>query len=484
MGERQSTLFRPEFNRSIEVEAREERLSGDAGVLVLREVFSSLGMDEFFKRHLIDPRYGPMVTHPQIEMLRTHLLLLAQGHQDQNDAAHLYNDPMFRLSVSERGGTGPLQAQPEGSLVPNGLPSQPTLSRLVHTLSFQRWILREALMTFAGRRIRTSQGGHRMRYATLDVDSFPLEVFGDQEGSSYNGYYGFTCYHPLVASIGESGDLLDVELREGNAHTAEGGLEFILPLLDEMEKHVCQVASVRMDAGFPEDKLLSALEQRDVGYVARIRKNLRLDRLAQPYLETTPDLVPDGEDRHEFHELRYQADSWSHSRRIVLVIRHSPTELFPEYFFLLTNWSQEQMPGIALLDLYRQRGTAEGHYGEFKSVLQPALSSSRRPKSHYRGQEPQQRSAHTEPFAANEVKLLLNALAYNLLHAVRCLIEGPTRKGWGLGRTRERLLKIPARVLLHSRRITVVIERSVAGLWKHLIRALERFRWRAQTVLG
>jgi len=39
-----------------------------------------------------------------------------------------------------------------------------------------------------------------------------------------------------VASLGDTGDLLDVQLRKGAAHTAEGALDFILPLLDRVEK--------------------------------------------------------------------------------------------------------------------------------------------------------------------------------------------------------------------------------------------------------
>ena len=44
-----------------------------------------------------------------------------------------------------------------------------------------------------------------------------------------------------------------------------------------------------------------------------------------------------------------------------------------------------------------------------------AVSSTRRKKSHYRGESPKKRYASQDPFAANEVKLLLNALAYNLV---------------------------------------------------------------------
>ena len=111
------------------------------------------------------------------------------------------------------------------------------------------------------------------------------------------------CYYPLVVVVGEIGDLLDVRLWEGNVYTADGALGFILPLLDRMEKNYCQVASVRMDAGFLEDELLSALEGRGVGYVARLRANSRLAELAAPFLGAWEPVG--GESRIRCHELTY-----------------------------------------------------------------------------------------------------------------------------------------------------------------------------------
>ncbi len=54
---------------------------------------------------------------------------------------------------------------------------------------------------------------------------------------------------------------MDVRLREGNVHSASGALEFITGLLERVEKEVCEVAAVRMDAGFPKEKLLGKLEE-------------------------------------------------------------------------------------------------------------------------------------------------------------------------------------------------------------------------------
>ncbi|HEX5753884.1 MAG TPA: transposase [Archangium sp.] len=96
----------------------------------------------------------------------------------------------------------------------------------------------------------------------------------------------------------------------------------------------------------------------------------------------------------------------------------------------------------------------------------PALSSARRPKSNYQGHPPVRRSVSIDAFANNEVRLLLNALAYDLVHAARVLLEQATVEGRGLRRVRERVLKVAARVLLHARRVVLVIARESAGLWQ------------------
>jgi hypothetical protein len=166
--------------------------------------------------------------------------------------------------------------------------------------------------------------------------------------------------------------------------------------------------------------------------------------------------------------MSYQAKSWSRPRRAVLVVQERPGELFPHHFWLITSWTQDQMHAEALLEHYRQRGTAEGYLGELMNVLRPALSSSPRPKRHYRGREPRERYPSGDAFSQNEVRLLLAGLAYNLIHAARVLLEQATRRGWSLMRLRERVLRVAARVVVHGRRVTLVVSRWAAWWWRAL----------------
>src|SRR4051812_19457236 len=214
MGETPAT-FDPSFNASVVIEARVERLTSDAGAVIIREMMERSGMIEWLTERLHDPRQPHLLTYPLSDLLRTMLLLFAQGWRDQDDADALRLDPALRLAAAGRRGTTPLA---EGA----HLASQPTLSRLLDilTLGPNRPVLREAGGELAARRLRAERGGPKLRYLTIDVDGLPVEVHGEQPGSAWNGHYQQRMYHPIVACAAETGDLLDARLRPGNAHTA------------------------------------------------------------------------------------------------------------------------------------------------------------------------------------------------------------------------------------------------------------------------
>jgi len=476
MGEIQNTLISLNFNRSVKVEARRERLTGDAGAVLLRELMGQLSIDEYLTERLEDPRDQQVITHPHVELIRTLLLLMSQGWRDLTDADALRHDPVFRLAVSERRSDAPLRTPPQKALIADGLASQATLSRLLQALSSPEnlAVLAAAVAETATRRVGATNGGP-LEHATIDIDSVGMEVHGQQDGSVYNAHFGWRAYHPILASVAETGDLLAARLREGNVHTADGAPGFILDVIDRVEGSYAESVSVRIDAGFPNETLLSGLEERDIPYVCRIRRNAVLERMGEPLVVRPPGRPPN-EPRTWLHELTYKAGSWSRPRRVVLVVQERPGELFLHTFFLLSSWSTEQVPADELLELYRRRGKAEKHFGELVNIVNPALSSTNRTKSIYKGKEPQHRAEPCDPFAVNEVRLLLGALAYNLMHAGRALLETITGSGWSLKRFLQQVLKVPARVLLHGRQITVVINELAAHHWYRLLARIQQLR--------
>src|SRR5687767_12041505 len=147
MGETLS-LFTTSFNRSLAVEARPERLSRDAGAVLLREILERTGIVAWLIERRADPRHPSLVTYTLADLLRTVLVLFGQGWRDQNDADARRFDPALRLAATGRRGTTPLAPE-------HHLASPPTLSRLRDTLStdVNRRVLRDTLSTDVNRRV-------------------------------------------------------------------------------------------------------------------------------------------------------------------------------------------------------------------------------------------------------------------------------------------------------------------------------------------
>src|SRR3954467_14316400 len=145
--------FATSFNASLSVEARPEHLTGDAGAVLVREVIERTGILEWMTARLHDPRQPHLITYPLAELLRTMLVLFAQGWRDQDDADALRLDPALRCAVAGARGTTPLA---EGAHLASHPPLPPLLDTL--TLEPNGPVLREALAELAARPLRAVAG--------------------------------------------------------------------------------------------------------------------------------------------------------------------------------------------------------------------------------------------------------------------------------------------------------------------------------------
>ena len=75
-----------EWNRSIEIDGSDESVSADAGALLIREILEHSRIVSWLEENLIDDRRPGSVVHSVGNLLRTCLVLLCQGHRDQDDA--------------------------------------------------------------------------------------------------------------------------------------------------------------------------------------------------------------------------------------------------------------------------------------------------------------------------------------------------------------------------------------------------------------
>ena len=462
MGEVHGCLFEPTFNRSIKIRQADPRITSDAGTLLLREVDHRMGLTTDMGATLTDGRDARYTRYTQTELLRQHLYALALGYAHQDDQDALAHDVAMKLSVWDRPGKRVLQER---------LASQPSDWRLIECLSSKsnRHVLREASAEWVGRHQRAAGGSRKVVRGTIDIDPFPIEVHGKQEGGAYHGHYRKTMYYPMVASFSAEGSyessrlgegFIHTILRRGNAAGAEGMTRFAREAIRKARALATHL-DVRIDAGLVEGKVLDVIDDEAVIFVGRIKNNARLDALAQPYLKRDPGRPTKEGDEFAVELGDYQAARWTRPYRLVLVVIDLPDpktgmrDLFPRYFFLVTNWRPEQKDSWALLEHYRKRGTFEDRLGEFNAVIGNGLSA--------------------ESFAANEASLLLKLLAYNLAGMLRGELEDASGTGWDLKRVQQTVLKVGARVVQHGGRLFVDVARAAGVLWGRLLERVQRW---------
>jgi hypothetical protein len=223
----------------------------------------------------------------------------------------------------------------------------------------------------------------------LDMDSSESPVHGQQEGSAYNGHFETVCYHPLFL-FNDHGDCLAEKLRPGNVSSADDWEELLVPEIDASRTKGPRVA-FRADAAFARPAIYEALEARGVGYAIRIQANKVLEVEIEDILFRSPGR-PSRKPLVRYKSFHYQADSWTTARRIVAKVEHHAGELFPRVGFIVTSLP---LPNRAVVRFYNRRGTAEPWIKEGKQAAHWTRLSCHR-------------------FRANEVRLQLSVLAYNL----------------------------------------------------------------------
>jgi Transposase DDE domain group 1 len=201
--------------------------------------------------------------------------------------------------------------------------------------------------------------------------------------------------------------------------------------------------SRRLTAAFAKPEIYEALETRGVQYAIRIPANQTLELEIEDLLFRTPGR-PSRKPVVRYKTFSYQADSWTTARRVVAKVEHHVGELFPRVGFIVTNLP---LPNRAVVRFYNKRGTAEQWIKEGKQAAHWTRLSCHR-------------------FRANEVRLQLSVLAYNLGNLWRRLVLPRRIDTWSLTSLQQRLVKTGGRLVRHARYYWLLLAES------HLTRRL------------
>jgi len=439
MGEARKDALRLDFDRKLRLEFHGTKVTSDAGLLAYRELDEAVGLTSAIDSELRDIRTGKNTQHGLAALPRQSIYSRLAGYDDTNDAERLALDPAMRHVAG-------------GRAVERSAASTSIMSRFETGILTQPKNL-EFLMNLPGLWVDRVGKSRPLKQIILHMDSSVSPTYGNQEGSAYNGYFECTCYHPLFC-FSQCGDMERALLRNGNVHSADDWQSVLEPVIARYRGYDI-LRLFRGDAGFADPHVYRCLEAEGYFYPIRLKGNQILYGKIK-HLLTRPVGRPPKKPIVVYHSFRYQAASWKIARRVVAKVEWHAGELFPRVGFIVTNlrWKSSNV-----VKFYNKRGTAEQWIKEGKYALKWTRLS-------------------CHDFADNQVRLQLFALAYNLGNFLRRLTLPKCVKKWSLRTLREKLIKIGAKVVRHSRYVVfqmaeVVVPRT---LFREILDRIGRLR--------
>ena len=390
-------------------------ISSDGGLLLLRRADERIGLSRAAAAVLSDPRDPSRITHSLRDLLAQRVYGLCCGYEDLNDHDALRDDLLMQTAVGRV----------------DALASSPTLSRL------ETRATRAQAVALHGVLIDQFIASHKAAPTelVLDIDASDVPLHGSQERAEFHAYYDHHCYLPLYVFCGQA--MLACVLRRSRIDGAKNAAAVIKLLVHRLRRAWPEVRIiVRGDSGFCRQRLLRWCERSGVSYIIGLARNARLEarvRLAE--LMLADEYETSGTKQRLIDEFSYAADSWDTSRRVITRLEHGSQGNNPR--FVVTNL--EGNPVQLYERLYCARGEAENRIKEAQLDLFGTRASCHR-------------------FAANQLRLLLAALAYTLMQRLRELgLKGSELERATAATIRSRLLKIGAAIVRNTRRVRVLL---------------------------
>ena len=275
--------------------------------------------------------------------------------------------------------------------------------------------------------------------ATIDVDSTICETYGLAKQGGVFGHTKVRGYHPLLAIMSGTGDVVHSRLRGGNAHSGRGAASFLTETFHRARAAGATGALVlRADSGFYNHKVVDACRAADVRFSITAKLYKALHQVIEAIDELAWTSIPYFLDGAAVAETTYQPFGGKGRSCRLIVRRVRPTQgsqlaLFVTFAYhaFITDRQGD------MLDLeadHRRHAEVENVIRDLKyGVGLNHLPSGR--------------------FGANAAWLTLNVMAHNLVRAsTRLGIEGEpiTTETF-----RRRYLCIPGRLTRSSRRLTL-----------------------------
>lgn len=403
--------------RVVEVDFSGGNVTSEGGVVLLRETDRRLSLVERVARRLPDPRQRGSIEHTTLRMLRQRVYGIAAGYEDLNDHNDLRQDLALQTALDADSPLASASTLCRFENWANGFTAE-----VVHEVMFETFV--ESFKKAPKRLV-------------LDFDATAAVVHGEQEGRFFRGFYDDYCFMPLYVFCGKH--LLVAYLRPADRDGAYKAGAILRVLTRRLREHWPNVEIVfRADSGFCRSTILSWCDRNDVLYIVGVQKNARLNRLGAKWIERAERKYLSKQRKSRlFGSFKYAADKWDRNRRVIIRAEHGEKGSNPRY--VVTNLAGGRKELYE--DVYCARGEAENRIKEQRALFACRVS------------------AHL--WNANQMRLLLSALAYVLVDGLRRLGLGATEFATAQVDTiRLKLLKIGAVIVRNTRRVRIMLATS------------------------
>ena len=234
--------FSLQSNRQIKINFDGGDLSSDAGLLLIKEFISKLGIERLLNRSFKINDSAVFRYHTDRDNLLQMIYMIMTGYFEDDASDELTKDPIFKAVLEK-----------------SALASQPTVSRFFNRMDEDTLKQFQEISQILRKRIYSIQ---MPQAVILDLDSTLLAAYGKQEGRAFNFHYRSNGYHPLVCYDGITGDLIKIHLRDGVAYSCTGVTDFLQPILDEyLNDYPTIHLLLRGDSGFATPDLYKQCEE-------------------------------------------------------------------------------------------------------------------------------------------------------------------------------------------------------------------------------
>ncbi len=425
-----------------------DQLTSRAGLLAIAQVMESIHLSERIDKYFSLPKsnrgFKPSV------FIETLILMQHEGSFHLDDVRHLNDDEALRAVLS-------LDKIPRASSLGNWLRKMGNDNQ-----SFSAWtevnkaVLKTAL--------------HQCKGITLDIDA--TEVTANKVDAQWT-YKKNKGYMPMVGHVAETGQVVAVDFRAGNASPARENLAFIQQCEASLPD-ACYVQSLRIDAAGYQKKIVEYCDKKAIKYAIRAKTSGAIKEQIEALTESDWQPLRDKQGESVTGQDTCRMPHWisDYEKSFTLVIQRKRingqgeldlgTENTGEqiisqgYIYRCIATNQDDWRNSRIIHWYNQR--AEDSENRIKEL-----------KLDFGGD-----TLPCSDFNANGLYFLISALSFNLFALMRQLLPEELASHRVMT-IRWRLYAIAAKVVKTGRQLFVKLHAKHQTLLEQVLAALRRF---------